>query len=51
MAQSARNFTLHISDELRRVVKPKQGERIRHRLNLEKPFEVFAEDPDNRAAM
>jgi len=50
-AQSARNFTLHISDELRRVVKPKQGERIRHRLNLEKPFEVFAEDPDNREAM
>lgn len=32
-------------------MKPKQGERIRHRLNLEKPFEVFAEDPDNRAAM
>ena len=45
------NFSLHLSDELRRVVKPRRGEQVKHRLPLETPFEVFAEDPANREAM
>ena len=50
-AVSGMNFSLHLSDELRRVVKPRRGEHVKHRLPLETPFEVFAEDPANREAM
>jgi hypothetical protein len=50
-AASGMNFSLHLSDELRRVVKPRRGEQVKHRLPLETPFEVFAEDPANREAM
>ena len=61
-AVSGMNFSLHLSDELRRVVKPRRGEHVKHRLpletpfevfaeELETPFEVFAEDPANREAM